>query len=74
MYSAHTRLCKELNVSDNELSKEYNLLLIKAYCSFPNTSMFIEQAIQLIPSKPEPYLLLAFDRVHNRLLKASAFD
>jgi len=27
---------------------------------------FIEEAIRLIPNKPEPYLYLAFDIINNR--------
>jgi hypothetical protein len=27
---------------------------------------FIEEAIKLIPNKPEPYLYLAFDIINNR--------
>lgn len=43
---------------------------MKAYKEFPENSLcFIEEAIKLIPTKPEPYLYLAFDKVHNKLDK-----
>lgn len=44
-----------------------------AYKSFPMSARdSLESAIKLIPNKPEPYLYLSFDILHNRFERESS--
>lgn len=61
-----------MQVSADNLSKRYNTLIVLAGKSFPNniTDLLI-QAVELIPTKPEPYLFLSFDQLHQTLKLAN---
>lgn len=69
-YETYEQLCRDFGLRDDNLSKNYNKHIMHAYKHFPsNSRSAIEQAIQLIPNKPEPYLYLAFDIINNRFEK-----
>ena len=57
-----------MGVKEVNLSKKFNSLIIEAQEKFPSNCLkLLEEASQLIPNKPEPYLFLAFERVQNSL-------
>ena len=71
-YKNYQELCRQFGESSENLSKNYNQLIVKIYKTFPNgTRDVIEEAIRLIPNKPQPYLYLAFDIIQNRFEKES---
>ena len=68
-YASYDTFCREGGVSPANLSKDYNRLIIQAYSSFPvNSRRLIEEAMELIPCKPEPHLYLAFDIIRNQFM------
>ena len=63
---------KKSGHTEENLSKKYNSLIIEAHQNFPlNCRQLLQEASDLIPNKPEPYLFLAFERVQNNLEKQS---
>jgi hypothetical protein len=65
-YKLYEGLCAEFEIADTNLSKNYNKHIMFAYKNFNrNCRESIEEAIKLIPNKPEPYLYLAFDIINN---------
>ena len=65
-YHSFDQVCKDMRVNNDNLSKKFNSLIIEAYERFPTKCLKIfEEATQLIPNKPEPYLYLVFEKVQN---------
>lgn len=57
-----------MEVDPDNLSKRYNTLIVKAAKKFPhNVTDLLVEAKELIPTKPEPYLFLAFDFLQNMI-------
>ena len=70
-YAFYDSLNRKIGIKEINLSKRFNSLIIQAQEKFPNDCLSeLEEASQLIPNKPEPYLFLAFERVQNRLDKS----
>lgn len=55
-----------MGISIDNLSKRYNTLIVQASKNFPlNVTDLLIQARELIPTKPEPHLFLAFDFLYK---------